>query len=72
MVTPPASPEPGEMGGIVMARLSARGPPGESPGPAGMAQRMERIQEPISALRGKNALYFTTQAKSQHIKIGNY
>lgn len=51
MVTPPPSPELGEMGGIVMARLSARGPPGESPDPVGMELRMERIQELISALR---------------------
>lgn len=48
MVTPPASPELGEMGGIVMARLSARGPPGESPAVVGMEPRMERIQELIS------------------------
>lgn len=50
MVTPPASPELGEMGGIVMARLSARGPPGDS-SPVGMELRMERIQELISAFR---------------------
>lgn len=48
MVTPPASPELGEMGGIVMARLSARGPPGDSPDPVGMEPMMERIQELIS------------------------
>lgn len=48
MVTPPASPELGEMGGIVMARLSARGPPGESSDAVGMEPRMERIQELIS------------------------
>ncbi len=51
MVTPPTSPELGEMGGMVMARLSARGPPGESADPAGMDPRMERIQELISALK---------------------
>lgn len=49
MVTPPPSAELGEMGGMVMARLSARGPPGESPGPDGTEPRMDRIQEPISA-----------------------
>lgn len=49
MVTPPPSAELGEMGGMVMARLSARGPPGESPGPDGTEPRMERIQELISA-----------------------
>lgn len=48
MVTPPASPELGEMGGMVMARLSARGPPGDSPDPVGMEPMMERIQELIS------------------------
>lgn len=49
MVTPPASAELGEMGGMVMARLSARGPPGESPPPDGREPRIERIQELISA-----------------------
>lgn len=49
MVTPPPSAELGEMGGMVMARLSARGPPGESPGTDGTEPRMERIQAPISA-----------------------
>lgn len=51
MVTPPASPELGEMGGMVMARLRARGPPGDSADPAGMEPRMERIQELISFFR---------------------
>lgn len=49
MVTPPPSAELGEMGGMVMARLSALGPPGESPGPDGTEPRMERIQALISA-----------------------
>lgn len=48
MVTPPPSAELGEMGGMVMARLSARGPPGESPAPDGTDPIMERIQELIS------------------------
>lgn len=34
-----------------MARLSALGPPGESPAPVGMEPWMERIQELISAFR---------------------
>lgn len=49
MVTALASPEPGEMGGMVMARLRPRGPPGDSPEPDGMEARMEVIQEVISA-----------------------
>lgn len=51
MVTPPASPELGEMGGIVMARLRGRGAPGESPDPFGMELRMDWIQELISAFQ---------------------
>lgn len=62
MVTPPASPEPGEMGGIVMARLRARGHPGESDDLVGMALVMEWIQELISNLKQKkNELYFIIQ-----------
>ena len=57
MVTPPVSPDPGEMGGMVMARLRARGPPGESPAPVGMEPRMERIQELISAFRQKKKVF---------------
>lgn len=56
MVTLPASPELGEMGGIVMARLRARGPPGESCDPVGMEPRMERIQELISDFKRDSAL----------------
>lgn len=56
MVTPPASPEPGEIGGIVMARLRARGPPGESDDPVGMELVMDWIQELISTLKQKNIL----------------
>lgn len=50
MVT--TSPELGEMGGIVMARLRGRGPRGESADPvAGMELRMDWIQELISAFK---------------------
>lgn len=57
MVTAPASPEPGEMGGMVMARLRPRGPPGDSPEPDGMEARMEVIQEVISAWTHKSCLH---------------
>lgn len=57
MVTPPASPELGEMGGIVMARLRGRGPPGDSEDPDGMELRMEWIQELISAFQQTKILW---------------
>lgn len=65
MVTPPASPELGEMGGIVMARLRAQGPPGESDDPVGMELRMDWIQELISNFRQKkkNILFITQNIK---------
>lgn len=66
MVTAPASPEPGEMGGMVMARLRARWPPGESPAPEGMEARMEVIQEVISAWTHKSWL----QSPSPCIEVG--
>jgi len=56
MVTPPPSPELGEMGGIVMARLRARGPTGESPDPVGMELMMELIQALISAFKQKQII----------------
>ncbi|TNN72492.1 hypothetical protein EYF80_017268 [Liparis tanakae] len=67
MVTPPASPALGEMGGIVMARLRARGPTGESADPAGMEPMMERIQELISAFKrqSKHALNVTIIGRSR-------
>ena len=49
IVTAPASPDPGEMGGIVIARLRTLGPHGESSAAAGMEVWMERIHELISA-----------------------
>lgn len=50
-VTLPVSPVLGEMGGIVIARLSARGAPGESWDRVVMKRRMDWIQEFISALK---------------------
>lgn len=57
---------------MVMARLSARGPTGESAAPVGMELMMERIQELISAFKTqtkKEALRFknTTSSHSAHV-----
>lgn len=61
-VTAPASPDPGEMGGIVIARLRTLGPQGESPAAGGIELWMERIQELISAFENKHNTGYNEQS----------
>ena len=52
-----------------MARLRARGPPGESCAPAGMELRMERIQELISAFKETAPYCHASSFKSLHRNV---